>query len=265
MNQVATISAPVQSGMDLTQEKLDLIRRTVCAGCNQEEFSIFIHACKRTGLDPLMRQIYAVKYGSQMTIQTGIDGFRLIAERTGCYSPGKEPTYNYDANGNLISATSHVKKMTGDKTWHEVSATAFYQEYCKIERNGQPGKFWKQMPHGQLAKCAEALALRKAFPGDFSAIYVKEEMEQASNGQTIDVTPVGEPTPIKLISEDQAKELVGLLAKCADADKERVWAYLTDGLKIMDLSELDVSRFDAIHKRVTALAQKNAEVVDAVA
>ena len=115
-----------------------------------------------------------------VTTQVSIDGYRLIAEKTGRYSPGKESTYTYDENENLISATAYVKKMTSDGTWHEVAATAFYVEYMQKNKAGELTKFWANMPHIMLAKCAESLALRKAFPGELSGIYTHDEMSQAT-------------------------------------------------------------------------------------
>jgi phage recombination protein Bet len=165
--------------LDFSDEKIALLKQTVCKGSSDDELQLFLHACVRTGLDPFMKQIYAIKRGNAMTIQTGIDGYRLIAERTENYSPGKEPSYQYDDNKNLISATAYVKKKTSDGTWHEVCATAFYSEYVQ-KFDGKPSSFWLRMPHNQLAKCAEALALRKAFPANLSGIYTFEEMGQAS-------------------------------------------------------------------------------------
>ena len=186
MNNV--VSIPKDSAFEFNEDKKQLLKNTICKGATDDELELFIHACKRNGLDPFMKQIYSVKrperqkdgtYKDVMTIQTGIDGFRLIAERTGRYSPGREPTYSYDKDGKLLSSTAYIKKQTRDGTWHEVSATAFYSEYCQTTREGKPTRFWANMPHGQLAKCAEALALRKAFPAELSGVYSKEEMDQA--------------------------------------------------------------------------------------
>jgi hypothetical protein len=108
-----------------------------------------------------------------MCVQTGIDGFRLIAERTGKYSPGKDTEFLYCAKGSLLGAKVYVKKMTPDGTWHDISATALIREYS----TGQG--LWGKMPHVMIEKCAEARALRRAFPADLSGLYAAEEMEQA--------------------------------------------------------------------------------------
>lgn len=163
-----------QTGLcNFSSEKIQLLKNTVCKGANDAELQLFLHVCVRTGLDPFMKQIYSIPRGGQRTIQTSIDGLRLIAERTCKYAPGKEPVYVYDSNGRLFSATAFVKKMTADGTWHDVSSTAFNAEF-------NPGtQFWNKMPHVMLAKVAEASALRKAFPAEMSGIYSDDEMEQA--------------------------------------------------------------------------------------
>ena len=166
------------------ESKIDLIKTTICKGSTNEELELFIYACKRTGLDPFMKQIYAVKrwngktQRNEMSIQTGIDGFRLIAERTGKYAPGKETIFEYSED-RVISSTAYIKKMTPDGTWHEVSGTAFYDEYVQTTKEGEPTSFWKRMPHVMLAKCAESIALRRAFPAELSGLYTIEEMSQS--------------------------------------------------------------------------------------
>jgi phage recombination protein Bet len=185
-NMSLALHSPRIVSMDFSDEKVQLLKNTVCKGATNDELQLFLHVCSRTGLDPFRNQIYAIKRntkdGARMTIQTGIDGFRLVAERTERYAPGKEPIYEYDQQGKLVSATSYIKKQTSDGTWHEVSAKAHWNEYAQVF-NGKPSQFWAKMPHVMLSKCAEAIALRKAFPADFSGIYTKEEMAQACTSE----------------------------------------------------------------------------------
>ncbi len=198
--------------LDSSQEQLDRIKEMFFKGHGSDiDLGVFWHVCKHKRLDPFSRQIYPVfrntkqKDGArseQMTIQTGIDGFRLIADRTGRYCAGREATFQYDKNGHLLSATSYVKKQTKDGTWHEVSGVAFYPEYVQKNYDGTPSKFWSQMPHVMLSKCAETVALRKAFPEDLSGIYTNEEMGQAD---TIDVTPLPQTSNVKRIDISPSK------------------------------------------------------------
>jgi phage recombination protein Bet len=140
----------------------------------EKDIELLLHISQKTGLDILQKQIYAVERGGATTIQTSIDGFRLIAERTGKYAPGKESTFEYDSKGELVKATSFIKKQTEDGIWHEVSVSAFMKEF------NANSPFWKKMPHVMLSKVAEAAALRRAFPDTLGGLYTSEEMAQAT-------------------------------------------------------------------------------------
>jgi len=189
--------------IEFTPDKLQLLKETICKGSTNDEFELFVHACKRTGLDPFMKQIHAVKRWDAklnrevMSIQTGIDGYRLIAERTGKYMPGPEPTFVHDEKGKLISATAYVKRWGPDGQWHTIGATAYYDEYVQTKKDGGPMAMWAKMPRGQLGKCAESICLRKAFPADLSGVYTKEEMDQ-SMSESIDITPRQQPVIPKI-------------------------------------------------------------------
>jgi phage recombination protein Bet len=179
-------------------DKIALIKRTVAAGTTNDELELFLYTAKRTGLDPLANQIHAVKRwnaaaGKQtMSIQVGIDGYRLIADRTGKYAPGPEPTFTYDDKGSLLTATAYVKKLVAD-TWHTVAATAHFDEYKGTKKGGALNHMWATKGHIMLGKCAEALALRRAFPAELSGVYTREEMDQANNQP--ETIPPAEPVP----------------------------------------------------------------------
>jgi phage recombination protein Bet len=186
------------------RKRIELIKTTVCKGSTDDEFALFMHASKRTGLDPLMRQIHAVKRWDSkekrevMSIQTGIDGYRLIAERTGRYVPGSDTKYQYDDKGRLISATAFVKKQTSDGQWHEIPCTAFYSEYVGTTKDGSPNRMWKDKPHIMLAKCGEALALRKCFPAELSGVYTAEEMNRSESQNILPESTIN-PNQVKIL------------------------------------------------------------------
>jgi phage recombination protein Bet len=177
-------SHDLASSHKLTQEQVDLVKRTIARGATDDELALFLYYARRTGLDPLSRQIHFVRrwdadLGREVgTIQTGIDGLRLIAARTGLYRPDPEaPRYAFKEDGTPQSARVRVHVYHPEtQAWYPVEAEAFYEEYVQRKRDGIPTRAWARMPKLMLAKCAEALALRKAFPAELSGIYAHEEM-----------------------------------------------------------------------------------------
>lgn len=184
--------------IEWTPEQLDLIKRTVAKDCTADETKLFLYQCSRTGLDPLARQIYAVKRGGKMVIQTAIDGYRLVADRTGYYAGSDDAVFTGAPQKDLCASVTIWKMVSGQRC--PFSASARWGEYYPGDSQGT---MWKKMPHTMLAKCAEALALRKAFPADLSGVYTAEEMDQAT---VVDVKATvvpakqieaGEPEPPK--------------------------------------------------------------------
>ncbi len=170
--------APALPEVPEWESKIDLIRRTVAAGATADELELFFHQARRAGLDPLAKQIYFVKRQGKGVIQVGIDGLRLIADRTGQYAGSEDAEFVGQTERGFPSAAKVVVyKMVGGQRC-PFGATARWDEYFPGD---QQGFQWKRMPHAMLAKCAEALALRKAFPADMSGLYVHEEMEQAGS------------------------------------------------------------------------------------
>jgi phage recombination protein Bet len=165
------------------ESKIDLVRRTVASGATPDELELFFHQARRAGLDPLAKQIYFVKRQGKGVVQVGIDGLRLIAERTGAYAGNDDPEFTApNERGYPSSARVVVYKMVAGQRC-PFSATARWDEYFPGDAQGFQ---WKRMPHAMLGKCAEALALRKAFPADMSGLYVHEEMEQAGVSEVVE-------------------------------------------------------------------------------
>lgn len=190
------------------------------------DLAVFFHQAKRTGLDPFARQIYMIgrrekntddQWITRQTIQTGIDGYRLIARRAA------------DRAGEKLRQSDPLwcgKDMQWLEAWpfdeppaaakavvyrdgEPFSGVAMYREFVQTKRDGKPTSMWARMPANQLAKCAEALALRKAYPQDLAGIYTEEEMGQADRAadgaHVVTSAPARRVTPAEIIEQEPAE------------------------------------------------------------
>lgn len=174
-----------------TPEQTQLISSTIAPGCTGDELRLFAYACQRTGLDPFSKQIYAIKRGGKMTIQAGIDGLRSIAERTGQLD-GSE-TYWCGEDGAWADVWLGSKPPAAAKTIiHRKGSSHPFVGVARFADYNAGQGLWSKMPAAMIAKCSEALALRKAFPADLSGVYSTDEMEQAVEPVTVTAAPAGD-------------------------------------------------------------------------
>ncbi len=154
-------------------------------------------------------------------------------------------------NGKVFSATVFLKKQTLDGTWHEIEACAYYSEYAPpVTKSGYENPFWKDKPHIMLAKCAESLALRMAFPNELSSLRTREEMEQA-------VDNLIESKPIEsCISELQSTELMQLLDKCS-IDYQNTFNDWLTSKSLNSLQMLPQNLYLSVKKGLSAKAEEN--------
>lgn len=164
---------------------------------------LFLYVAKRTGLDPLTKQIYAVfrwdsRQGKEvMAIQAGIDGYRLVAQRTGAYAGQDDAKFLPEDESTTFPTKATVtvyKVINGTRVGF--TASARWSEYAPTNAKGEVEFMWRKMPYTMLAKVAEALALRKGFPNELSGVYAEEEMRQVQPTEQQQIAALPKPEAV---------------------------------------------------------------------
>lgn len=210
-----------QEHVAYSEEQRRLITDVLCKGASETEVEFFMEVSKRCRLDPFRKQIHAVKrwdatlQREALSFQVGIDGLRAIASRTGEYVGNDEPAFELDAKGNPIKASCTVYRLIHGQRY-AFTASVFWAEYAQKKKDGSLTKMWYDRPFGQLGKCAEAAALRKAFPEESGGLYTEEELDSddttiAPNARTVVMPTVDEvkvtPTPTTQPKDIEAETL----------------------------------------------------------
>lgn len=171
----------IYQGNQWSREQLDVMRATVAAGTSPAEFALFLEVCKHRKLNPFNREIYVIPNKGKMTFQVSIDGLRLLAERSGKYQGqigpfwcGKEGEWKEVWLEDKAPMAAKVGVIRSDFKEPIFSVAKFTSYVANTP-------IWQKMPDLMLAKCAESLALRRAFPDQMAGLYTHEEMAQAEN------------------------------------------------------------------------------------
>lgn len=177
---------PEQSAFDAKQ--IAALRSLGVTNASNEDIALFFHQAARTGLDPFARQIYLINRGGKQTIQVGIDGFRLIRDRKGTYQGHTEEWCGPDGKWKDVWLDSKPPAAARVSIYiknylHPVVGIALWSEYAQMGRDGKPQALWASKPALMLAKCAEALGLRKAYPQDLSGLYTSDEITEAEQDE----------------------------------------------------------------------------------
>ena len=193
------------------------------AQLDDNEFDTFVEQAERLELDPFCRQIYAVKKeGSRMQVLCTIDGLRIVAERSSKYA-GQTPAMWCGNDGvwkdvwleKTPPAACKVGVMRSDFA-QPLFAVARYDSY------NQGTTYWTSMPDIMIAKCAEALALRRAFPARLSGCYSDAEINTDRQVRTEPLQkPVEEKTFLaEFIADPEALKRIDLAEALKERDSE---------------------------------------------
>lgn len=251
-----------------TRDEARLIREQLAPKASDAEIRVFLALCQRLDLDPFARQIYLVgrwdsRAGREIFApQVSIDGFRLVAQRTGEYAGQAGPEW-CAADGAWrdvwLSDAPPAAARVGvyRKGWAApLYRVALWSEFQQTKKDGKPSGLWAKMPSVMLAKCAEMQALRAAFPNELSGVYGVEELAQATpavEAEIVDDTPALPPADVNA--------LVNALNACADAASlEQLKATARALWKRMSAEERDAVKLEMAdaEKRATKAAQSEA-------
>lgn len=224
------------SPTELQPTQIELLADTIAKDLTRDELKLFIAVCNRTQLDPFSRQIYAIKRKGRMGIQTSIDGYRLIAQRSGDYAGQEGPFWCgddgvwrdiwLDRDAPAAAKVGVYRKGFQSPVW----AVAVFTEY------EAGGPMWDKMPATMIAKCAESLALRKAFPADLSGIYTAEEMQQTD--------PPELPPEVEFVTNATYNMMMNLIGQLDEGGKQTLAEFMRER-RIPSLKSHMPSKYDA--------------------
>lgn len=228
--------APQDAFGKMSKNQIELVKRTVAKGASDDELRLFIQVCKGANLNPFLKQVFLVprwdsNEGKEVrAIQVSIDGFRAIAEESGGYAGNEDAVFTGDETLEIEQGKEKTKKtikypLEAKVTVYKIveggryafSATARWSEYYP---GGRLGFQWHIRPYLMLGKCAEALALRKAFPKLLSGMYAQEELDRGqSDTDGAQKSQTGLQTVMKMIEEATVLELEDLKKKVEKTTK----------------------------------------------
>lgn len=206
-----------------TENQVAVLSHMGVEGASDGDLAVFFHVVKRTGLDPFAKQIYMIgrntfdqrrnSWVTKWTIQTGIDGYRLIGRRAANaarvrISIGAPEWAHQDGTWRPVWVRDWglpiAARVTITRDGEPFTAVALFDEYKQTKRDGELNQMWSQRPAGQIAKCAEALAWRMAFPQDLAGIYVDDEMQQADREEPAlrSIRPAAPVTAAEILGDE---------------------------------------------------------------
>lgn len=182
-------SGGVVAREEFSRQQVELIRQTLMPGANDNELALYLEYAKRTGLDPFAKQLIPIRTWDRdnnryrWEFMAGIDGLRLVAQRTGDYDgfegpffrgKGGEWTDFWDGDGPPAECKFIVYRKGAARGF---PGRVKYTEFVRKNRKGEVYGPWLTQPEHMLRIRAESHALRAAFPRETSGLYLREDGE----------------------------------------------------------------------------------------
>lgn len=223
-NQMATVTE---------SDLMTTLKASLYPGASDASVQMVLGYCRAAGLDVMKKPVHIVPIYSKSsggmvdTVMPGIALYRIEASRTGQYLGKSEPEFGPIRTMKLGGVDVRfpewckitVKRLVGN---HECIFTAmefWLENYATAKRDTDaPNAMWKKRAFGQLAKCAEAQALRMAFPEQAGGTNTSDEMEGKSFGPTIEVEPAHPRQSHRERPTDYVQLIQGRLAKCQSTE-----------------------------------------------
>lgn len=197
MNAVAQVENQLGVSLkdyDVDQAMWSALTSSIFPGAKPESIVMAVEYAKARNLDIMKKPCHIVpmnvkdsKTGNtewRDIIMPSIAEHRITASRSNSYAGIEAPVFGpmVDINFGGISHTvpefctvTVYRMIHGEKV--AFSHTEYFEEACATVKGGGLNSMWTKRKRGQLSKCAEAGALRKAFPEEIGDEYTKEEME----------------------------------------------------------------------------------------
>lgn len=233
-----TLPANIQTA--LTERNIDTavwttLQNSVFPGAKDESILLAVDYCKARKLDILKKPCHIVPMQVTLSgqrdnngndrkiwrdvIMPGIYEQRITAFRTGQMAGQDEPVFGNTVAFKGIEAPEWCRVtvyrfINGERC--AFSHTEYFSEACSTTRDGSLNSMWRKRPRGQLAKCAEAGALRKAFPDELGGVITADEVNEEPINQHSAATPdngttVIDTQSVELITPEQIKEIENLV------------------------------------------------------
>ena len=204
-------------------ELLQVLQSSLYPGAALSSIKMVLGYCKAAGLDPMQKPVHIVPMwdgkAKQMrdVIMPGVGLYRTQAARSGCAGisePEFGPILTTKIGGQEISYPEWcrvtVKRRQSSGAVDEFTAREFWLENYAVkggqEKSIAPNAMWTKRPYGQIAKCAEAQALRKAFP-EVGSTPTAEEMEGKDlSADTLPPAEAPPPPPVPTWPDDKFEQ-----------------------------------------------------------